>query len=178
MPQTKYLEILERLLAIQATRLEPALNEASTLIGEAVGAEKVDTFLREPGRQTLVAVGTSETPLGDQQRALGLDRLAIANRGRAVEVFESGQPFLDGQADADERELPGIRIELGVRSSIVVPLEINGERRGVVQASSTRREAFAADDLAFLQSVARWVGRVVPRAELVERLTREAGAQA
>lgn len=178
MPQTRYLSILERLLAIQATSIGPALDDASTLIAEAIEADKVDTFLHEPAHQTLVAVGTSMTPLGEKQRALGLDRLAIANRGRTVEVFETGRVYQSGHVDADAGELSGVRDGLGIRSSIIVPLDITGERRGVVQASSTRAEAFVAGDRAFLETVARWVGLVIQRAELIERVTRAAGEQA
>lgn len=178
MPQTKYLAILERLLAIQATSIQPALDEAATFIAEAVNADKVDTFLHEPAHQTLVAVGTSLTPMGAKQRALGLDRLALANRGRTVEVFETGRAYHSGQVQDDDQELPGIREGLGVRSSIIVPLDITGVRRGAVQASSSRREAFQDEDVAFLRTVARWVGLVIQRAELVDRIAREAGEQA
>ena len=55
----------------------------------------------EEATQTLVALGTSDTPLARQEVALGLDRLPIANRGRAVEVYETGDVFQHGQLDSD-----------------------------------------------------------------------------
>jgi two-component system, OmpR family, sensor kinase len=170
----KLLATLGQLLAIQATAIKPALDTASTLIADALGADKVDTFLYDPTKDTLVAVGTSTTPMGQQQRALGLDRLALANGGRSVEVFQTGRIYHHGQVDADVAELRGIREALGVRSELAVPLVIDGVRRGVLQADSAQPDAFSEADAHFLEAVAHWVGMLIQRAELVERLTREA----
>ncbi len=88
--QPDYVTTLEHLLAIQATAVKPALNAASTLIAAALRADKVDTCLYDPAITSLVAVGTSHTPMGAQQHALGLERLVLANGGRTVEVFHRG----------------------------------------------------------------------------------------
>jgi two-component system, OmpR family, sensor kinase len=174
----KLLATLGQLLAIQATTVKPALDTASTLIADALGADKVDTFLYDSTKHTLVAVGTSATPMGQQQRALGLDRLPLANGGRAVEVFQTGQVYHYGQVDTDLEELRGIREGLGVRSQVCVPLAIDGVRRGVLQADSAQRDAFSVENAHFLEAVANWVGMVIQRAELVEQLTREATQEA
>jgi len=175
--QAKRLTTLEQLLAIQATELKPALTAASTLIAAAVGADKVDTFLYDSTTATLVAVGTSRTPLGQKQIALGLDRLALANGGRSVEVFENGRTYHNGRVDTDLEELRGIREALEIRSELCVPLEIEGVRRGVLQADSLQSDAFTLEDLHFLEAVAHWVGIVIQRAELIEQRTREAEAE-
>ncbi|HYN89603.1 MAG TPA: GAF domain-containing sensor histidine kinase, partial [Ardenticatenaceae bacterium] len=172
------LATLERLLASRATDVKMALGEASDQVAAALDADKVDAFLYDPTVDTLLAVGTSFTPMGRRQHALGLNRLPISNGGRAVEVYQGGQPFRTGQADQDPIELPGIREELGVRSTIAVPLEVNGERRGVLQASSGQPEKFSERDLHFLETTARWVGMLTERAELVERLRAEAAENA
>src|SRR5918998_3214740 len=169
---------LERLLAIQATDLKAALTEASQLVAEVLSADKVDVFLHDPTIETLVAVGTSDTPMGRQQHALGLGQLPLANGGRAVEVYQTGRPHRDGRVDADPHELLGVREALGVRSTLAVPLDVAGERRGVLQASSAQPECFSEGDLAFLAAVAGWVGTVAHRAELVEQLRAEAAERA
>jgi signal transduction histidine kinase len=64
-----------------------------------------------------------------------------------------------------------------VRSTIVAPFEVLGERRGVLGVTSTRPDAFDPADLAFLVTVARWVGTVAHRAEAVEGLARQAEEQ-
>src|SRR3712207_4896716 len=61
------LTTLEGLMAIQATDTKTALNQASQLVAETLGADKVDVFLYEPSVDTLIAVGTSNTPMGRYQ---------------------------------------------------------------------------------------------------------------
>jgi len=140
----------------------------STRVAEVLGCEKVDTFLLDEAHQTLCAVGTSETPLGVRQRALGLHKLALANGGRIVQVFESGTSYLEHHADLDPDELPGIVENLGVKSTASVPLEVNGVRRGVLSAASSLPEFFQTRDLNFLTITSRWVGMLCHRAELAE----------
>jgi signal transduction histidine kinase len=176
--QSKLLTTLERLLAIQATETKPTLDAASTLIAEALNADKVDTFLEDQATSTLVAVGTSITPMGRRQIELGLNRLPIANGGRAVEVFQTGEVYHSGAVQQDQGELLGIRVALGVCSQIIVPLDVGGQRRGVLGANSARPDAFSSDDVAFLQAVAQWIGLITQRAELIERLTQEAAQEA
>ncbi len=171
------LHALEKLLELPAAELRPTLDRASHLIGELFQADKVDVFLLEPSSQTLVAIGVSDTPMSRKQKRLGLDRLQLANRGRLVEVFETGKPWHTGHQEKDPRELPGIKEGLGVRSAIATPLEVGGVRRGVLECSSARATFFTKDDLRFLEAVARWTGAVVHRAELVEQLTKTATEQ-
>ena len=68
--------------------------------------------------------------------------------------------------------------ELGVRSSIGVPLSIAGERHGVVLAASGTPDFFDEEDLAFLKTVSQWIGLVASRLALAEHLAREAAEAA
>ncbi|HEX2170942.1 MAG TPA: LuxR C-terminal-related transcriptional regulator [Dehalococcoidia bacterium] len=86
----------------------------------------------------------------------------------------TGQPYLSGHVDQDAGELLGIREGLGVRSEMIVPLDVSGERRGVLMANSAEAEAFPEGDLHFLGAVSRWVSLVMHRAELSEQVTRQA----
>src|SRR5438874_1947503 len=164
------LALLEQLFAIEATGLDEALDEAAQLVSTALAADKVDAFLYDPATATLVARGTSDTPLGRRQHAIGLDRLPLANGGRIVRVFQEGAADRSGRLDRDPDELPGIVEGLGVRSSICVPLLVAGEKRGALLACSARPDYFTVGDLHFLGVVGRWVGMVARRAELVEQL--------
>jgi signal transduction histidine kinase len=180
-PSLSLLQTMERILAIEATDLRSALRAAADHAAAALGAEKVDVFLHEPERSTLVAVGVSSTPLAARERSLGLDLCPIANGGRAVLAFQSGEPFITGRADADPLELRGIVDGLGVRSTMHAPIDVAGERRGVLGIASTRPDAWDATHLQFVCAIARWIGLVVHRAEVVERLAaraEEAGRRA
>jgi GAF domain-containing protein len=166
--------MLQRLLAIREAELRPVLDEASTLIAETFGADKVDIFVYQPDADTLVALGTSLTPMGQRQRALGLDRLPLSNGGRSAWSFQTGEPYLTGHADEDPAELRGVVERLGVRSIMNCPIEIDGERRGILQVDSASPEHFTARDLDAVGAVAGWIGLIMHRAELVERLTSDA----
>lgn len=174
----RLLATLEQLLRVQATEVKSTLDQAATLVVEALDADKVDIFVVDPSSESLVALGVSATPLAQRQVAIGLDRQPIVNGGRAVQVLQRGEPFITGHTDTDPEEAIGIRDGLGIRSSIIAPLEVSSERRGVVSVTSLQPEHFTPDDLLFLEAVARWVGMVMHRAELVEQIRQDAAEQA
>jgi two-component system OmpR family sensor kinase len=172
---------LERLLEITATELRPALDQATLITAEVFGAEKCDVLLYEVATDTLVAMGTSDTPMGREQRRAGLDRLPLANGAPAVVVFQTGIPYRTGHADQDPTQPRGCIERLGIRSELDVSLDVAGERRGVLHVSCIAPERFAEEDVAFLQAVARWIGMVISRTELFERVqaaTYQEGRQA
>jgi two-component system OmpR family sensor kinase len=143
-------------------------------VAEAVGADKVDAFLYDAGRDSLVAVGTSNQPLSTQQKKLGLDVLPVANGGRAVRVFQTGETYVNGHVDQDQEELRGIREALKIRSEVGVALEVGGRRRGVLTISGLVPDRFTAEDVRFVEAVVRWVGIIVERAELSADIARRA----
>jgi len=176
--QARLLVTLERLLAIRATEVTDALGEAGRLVAEAVGGEKAEVFLYDPADESLAAVGVTQTDLARQEQALGLDHLPLANGGRIVDTFQTGEAYLTGQADRDPAMLAAVTQDLAVRSALLAPLHTDGERRGVVLVVSTQPAAFTSDDLRFLEAVAGWVGLVVQRAESMERTARDAAERA
>jgi len=170
----RLLETLQRVLSIQDLDLRGALTQACNQIADALGADKIDIFLYEAEGETLVALGTSDTDVGRRQHQIGLQRQPIANGGSAARVFVSGEAYLTGSADEDPEQLRGMVEGLGVRSEIAVPMEVNGERRGVLSGLSLQPDFFTEDDLRFVQAVASWIGMVTHRAELFERATWDA----
>jgi DNA-binding NarL/FixJ family response regulator len=170
----RLLETLQRLLRIEEPELRAALTQACTSVNEVLRADKVDLFLYDAESDTLIAMGTSETPMGRRQQQLGLNRQPIANGGPAVTVFQTGRPYLTGSVDQDPTSLPGVVGALGVKSAMEVPVEVNGERRGVLQADAAERDLFTERDLRFLEAVAGWIGVLTHRAELTERAKRDA----
>jgi two-component system, OmpR family, sensor kinase len=173
----RWIETLERLLAIPTTDLRLALNQASDLLTEAMRADKVDAFLYEPARDSLVAVGRSAQPLSEVQRKHGLDVLAVANGGRAVQVFQTATTFASGQLDADPDELRGIKDTLKVRSTIGVPLAIGGNVRGLMLVASQQPDFFNAEDVRFMEAVVRWIAVIAHRAELMQEIASNAAEQ-
>lgn len=166
-------QLLQQLLAMPAMEVNEVIYQTAQLIAQTFNAEKVDVFLYDPGSQSLIAFGTSVTPMGIHEKAIGLDRIPLEQGGRAVDVYQTGQPYLTGQAQHDPHELAGMKESLGIKSEITVPLSVGTERRGVLLVSSSAPHAFQEPDLRALESVANWVGMVIQRAELSEDYANE-----
>ena len=174
----RYLDTLQRLLEFPATDLEAALTQAADTLASVLGADKVDAFLFDPSRDSLVAVGTSTQPLSALERQLGLDVLPLSNGGRSVEVFRSGQVYTCGNLLADEGEVRGIKEGLRVQSIVAAPLDAGERRRGVLLVSSLRPDFFTTLDAKLVTSAARWIASVAERAELVASIRRAAVEEA
>jgi signal transduction histidine kinase len=173
----RQLDLLEALLRIPAGNLQATLSRVSDLVAAATGADKIDAFLYDMARDSLVAVGSSTQPLSALQRQLGLDVLPLSNGGRTVGVFKTGETYLNGRVDEDTDEVRGIKEALRVRSEIGVPLELGGERRGMLMVASQKPDFFTAEDARFIETVGHWVGIVAHRAELAEAIGRNAVEQ-
>jgi two-component system, OmpR family, sensor kinase len=171
------LDVLEQLLRLPAGDLKATLAHASDVIAAISGSDKVDAFLYDRGRDCLVAVGSSTQPLSMLQRELGLDVLQLSNGGRAVTVFKTGETYRHGRVDQDTAELPGVRQALKVKSELGVPLDIGGQRRGIVLLASLRPDFFSEADARFMETVAPWIGLVAHRAELVTEIARNSAEQ-
>jgi signal transduction histidine kinase len=173
----RQLSLLEALLRLPAGDMKAALSHASDLLAKATCADKIDAFLYDADRDSLVAVGTSTQPLSARQKQLGLDVLPLSNGGRTVEVYQTGNTFVTGHLENDEEEVRGVREALNVRSELGVPLDIGGERRGMLMLASLKPDFFTAEDARFIESVSHWVGIVAHRAELAEASARNAVQQ-
>jgi two-component system, OmpR family, sensor kinase len=173
----RLLDTLERLLELPSADLKVTLSHAADLAADATGADKVDAFLYDSTRDSLVAVGSSNQPLSARQRKLGLDVLPVSNGGRVVHVYQTGQTFVTGRLDEDAEELRGVKEGLGIRSKIGVPLAAAGVRRGMMMLASLKPDYFTSDDVAFAEAIGRWTAEVAHRAELIEDIRRNAVAQ-
>ena len=170
----RLLGTLEKLLAIPSAELETALTHACNAVSEALNADKVDAFLYDESRDSLVALGTSTQPLSNLQRKLGLDVLPMSNGGRVVYVYQTGKTFLTGRLDHDPEELRGGKAGMNIKSKLGVPLEVGGRRRGMMMIASLKPDFFRPADATFAEFVARWVGMIARHAELVQEITRNA----
>jgi len=173
----RLLQALQHLLSLKVSDLEAALDAAAQQIADVMRADKVDVFLHEAATATLLAVGTNDSPMARQQKAMGLDRVAIADGGTSALVFRTGRSRLSSHLDRDSDELRGVVEDLGVRSQIGVPLDVRGERHGVMMVCSAQPAYFSEDDLHFIETVARWVGLVGHQAATVEQTVAEAARE-
>lgn len=169
------LELLERLLALEALDLQSAFQHAAQGIAEALEADKVDVFVREG--DFLVALGTSDTTMGRLERQLGLDRLPVDRSGLLGRAYSGGKSYVCPRTADVSDELPELLEQLGVHSTIAAPVRHGRSVVAVVLASSATPGYFRPADLRFLEAVAGWVGLVGQRAALVEQLTERAAEE-
>lgn len=155
---------------LDGTDLDRTLEQASQHLASALDAANIDVFLYRPDDDALVAVGTSDTPMGRRQHDLGLDRLPLEQEGRTVWVYRQGEPFLSRHTAHDSIESRVVTEVLGMHSAIYTPIEVDEQRLGVLRAGATTADLFGEDDLRFLVAAARWLGQLIQRAQLVEAL--------
>jgi signal transduction histidine kinase len=82
-------------------------------------------------------------------------------------VARTGKPARVGDVTQDPRYVMARR---GVRSELAVPLEVNGETRGVLNMDSDRADAFTTEDQELLQELAVQAARVIQNTWLYEQL--------
>lgn len=82
-------------------------------------------------------------------------------------VARHGKPALVNDVSQDARYVAARR---GVKSELAVPLEVNGETRGVLNMDSDRADAFSADDQELLQELAVQAAKVIQNTWLYEQL--------
>ena len=82
-------------------------------------------------------------------------------------VARTGKPARVGNVTQDPRYVMARR---GVRSELAVPLEVNGETRGVLNMDSDRADAFTAEDQELLQELAVQAAKVIQNTWLYEQL--------
>jgi two-component system, OmpR family, sensor kinase len=168
--QARLLETLQRLLSIENVGLVPAMQQATQQVSEVLKADKVDVFLASADEHELVAVGSNSSEMTRRQKALGLDHLSLSGGGLTVRTFHTGVSYLTRNAAEEPDELQAVWQELGVRTSMSVPLEVLGLARGVFLASAAAPDFFAESDLRFLEAVAHWMALIGQRAANLEQL--------
>ena len=82
-------------------------------------------------------------------------------------VARHGKPARVGDVMSDPRY---VSVRRGVKSELAVPLEVNGETRGVLNMDSDRADAFSADDQELLQALAVQAAKVIQNTWLYEQL--------
>jgi signal transduction histidine kinase len=82
-------------------------------------------------------------------------------------VARHGKPVRMGDVTQDPRYVAARR---GVKSELAVPLEVNGETRGVINVDSDRADAFSADDQDLLEQLAVQAAKVIHNTWLYEQL--------
>jgi signal transduction histidine kinase len=111
------------------------------------------------------------------QASQGLPANAAALKLRVGEgitgwVARTGKAARIGEVMQDSRY---IMLRENVHSELAVPLEVNGETRGVINVDSDRKDAFDAGDQELLEGLSAQAARVIQNTWLYEQLRLKAG---
>ncbi len=87
-------------------------------------------------------------------------------------VARTGKPARVGEVSRDPRY---IMVRPDVQSELAVPLQVNGELRGVLNVDSERQNAFTPDDQELLEGLALEAAGVIHNTWLYEQLRLKAG---
>jgi signal transduction histidine kinase len=157
------LQLLYQVSNIIHSTLEP--QEALQLIvGEAVRlvrASSGSVVLINPTSDFLEIHASQNLPVAATRLKLRV------GEGITGWVAQTGKSVRIGDVTRDPRYVMARR---GVRSELAVPLEVNGETRGVLNVDSDRADVFTAEDQELLQELAVQAAKVIQNTWLYEQL--------
>jgi PAS domain S-box-containing protein len=148
--------------ALSHLSLDDLLNELLMRIGELLEIDIAMILLRGEADDYLTIRASIGLETGQQS-----GRLRVG-RGIAGEVAASGAPVIVDELTSSQIALPGLR-RRGARSTLAVPLIIEGKVTGVLQVASTRSRQFSEDDSLLLQLAAGRMAVAIEHARLYEQ---------
>jgi len=136
-----------QLIVSEAVRLMNASSGSLVLINPNSGFLEISASQNLPGAATKMKLRVGEGVTGW--------------------VARHGKPARVGDVTQDSRYVAARR---GVKSELAVPLEVNGETRGVINVDSDRADAFSTEDQELLEQLAVQAAKVIHNTWLYEQL--------
>lgn len=167
---SRLLRLLAELLPLDAVGVEAAMTHVARVIADALGTDYVAVLLHDPDSDLRIALGLSDTPLGQRVRELGVGRTPLAECGWVAKVFATGISCSTDRAENALGVAPSFMRAPGIEAAMAASLEAAGERCGVLLAGSTVPATFSEDDRTFMAATAHRVSLVGYRAAYVERV--------
>lgn len=160
-------EVLRELAGIQDPELWPFLQRVANAIGSALGVDDTEIVLLDEKGREVICSGQSwggKTAGGCGGRPLP----SPLKSGWASEILATGKALLCDDVALDPRLSPEFS-RSAVRSLLAVPIQVGGQRRGILRVATTHPGSFRPEDLAFLTMIATQVGLSVERTDLARR---------
>jgi signal transduction histidine kinase len=136
---------------------------------QLIVSEAVRMMNASSGSVVLINPTSGFLEISASQNLPGVARKLKLRVGEGVTgwVARHGKPARVGDVTQDARYVAARR---GVKSELAVPLEVNGETRGVINVDSDRADAFSADDQDLLEQLAVQAAKVIQNTWLYEQL--------
>ncbi|NOG74076.1 histidine kinase dimerization/phosphoacceptor domain -containing protein [Roseicella sp. DB1501] len=156
--------------ALREPALQPALDRAAHCVVEGLGCPFAKVLEHLPAENRLLV----RAGVGWRPGVVGTATVGGDLESPAGYALHTGQPVLSNHLDGESRfRTPALMAEHGVRRAINVVVRGDGASFGVLEADSTDRGEFCADDIHFLQALANTLAVAIER----EAARREAGRQ-
>jgi signal transduction histidine kinase len=181
---TNEMEILDELTELKARyeRLNSLYQVGNVIHSTLDSQEALQLILSEAMRLMRASSGSAvlinpTTGFLEILASKGLPDKAAELRLRVGEgitgwVARAGKAARIGDVSSDPRY---IMVRPEVRSELAVPLDVDGEVRGVLNVDSDRRDAFSAEDQELLEELATQAAKVIQNTWLYEQLRLKAG---
>lgn len=176
--QAKALERRAALLALSAEvaraaaathSVEELLQTSVNWIGERFGYYHAGLFLLDDAREWAILSATNSP--GGQRLLARSHRLRVGQEGIVGHVTSTGLPRVARQVSADA--LHFVNPDLAdTRSEAAVPLRARGVLLGALDVQSVDSDAFSAEDVEVLQSLADQLGLALDNARLLQETER------
>jgi signal transduction histidine kinase len=136
---------------------------------QLVVSEAVRVMHASSGSLVLINPTTSFLEIHAAQNLSSVARKLKLRVGEGITgwVARHGKPARVGDVTQDKRY---VSVRRDVRSELAVPLEVQGEVRGVINVDSDRVDAFSADDQELLQELGLQAAKVIHNTWLYEQL--------
>lgn len=169
-----------RLSRLNAMALRLAQARGVSDVAEAIVFDSADAV----GARMAVVMGRSEDGGSLEAVAVWPDAMSVADRWRVVplgapvpvsDAYKTGELILlRSLAERDER-YPALRgVTTGAHSFAAVPLQVEGESRGVLALTFTEEQEFDDAQCAFMVALALQAGQALGRAQLADAERRAA----
>jgi signal transduction histidine kinase len=136
---------------------------------QLIVSEAVRVMKASSGSLVLINPTTSFLEIHAAQNLSSMARKLKLRVGEGITgwVARHGKPARVGDVTQDRRY---VSVRRDVRSELAVPLDVQGEVRGVINVDSERADAFSADDQELLQELAIQAAKVIQNTWLYEQL--------
>lgn len=159
-------EILRELASIQDADPRPFLQQVADAINSSLGVE--DTVLLLDSHDDELVCTSEAGPAGSRYDPASRLPEPLLDSPWATALMATGEPIMVADATADPLAQSEF-LRTGVRSLIAVPIQIGGERKGLVRVATREPGSFRSEDLAFVSMMAAQVGLSVERNDLARR---------
>ncbi len=149
-------------LALKSDDLDEILNEACSLVGQALGTDLAKVMeCRSSGSELLVRAG-----VGWQPGIVGQVTVRTGRFSAAGHALETGAPVISPDVQQEDRfEIPLFLIDHGVQAMVnVIILSADGRPPyGVLEVDSRKSRQFTDDDTSFLRGYANLLASAIER---------------